>query len=825
MFSGMRFSPFVSRSWRLVRAGGSAPDPLRVLSDIRPVGGSMVRSHQTTLLVVRTSTEIDGYVTVSSRQSSDNLAMNLASALAARAEPVAQLPDLSFAPVVGWLVARPTEMASRDTQAGGDPTRVAELLARSMPSGSWLAASARPPRRAELHNTRRWYKYRLEGASTHHANEGEAVIASIMAGAQSANEVRDLLTQVASSLPGFDVDVRVRIARLAPTVLAESAAAMAAWGGVGYETHHWLLASAAGTAPALLAAGTAFGLVPNRRSRVAGKLAEGTLPRPAHKWLPVRRPPQMKVLQDGTRLDSKHGGYPLSQSCFLLGPSVFVGLLSPHGGTGSGAASTAMRQAPAALLDDIGPTVGDAGRDQQRVHVSSADGAEGTAIFGLPGRGKSVLVEALFAFDSLERVAPSGKQGRPGRANTLIAFESKSDGANEYREWAATTHDALMLVEVADASTPAIDLFAVPGTAEQRASFFVNAMVYAMGDNAIAYQSSMTLNAVFTAALLMTPDMAVAADLEPDASPVTFAHALVCGFGDEIGEKLAGALAGHTKSLAPDDPHYAEHVSALRGLAPLYGSKVTPAQRRTLTSAPMSKTKLLLKAESWWSPRRPKFTWQQALDNHWAVVVNTGVTSSGQITDEDITEHMSAMLMYSLRDAIMRTCSGWQDMSRAVTIFADELALLAGKSPEIVTWMRNNGRSYGVRPVFATQYPDQLLPPVRTTMMSFGTVFWFTQNNAQILADAAADLSVDGGQWSPADIANLEPYHAVVRATVGKRRQPAVPVKVAYWAQNRDRFAVEQGYPDTGVSRSLGAQPAQSSPVCAVAVPDDDDWG
>lgn len=819
MFAGVIGYALYSKSWRLVRAAGTAPDPADVLGNLRPAGGAMARMRQTTLLVMRRGPQPEQFVTVRSHRISDSVARGLATAFGARAEEVPELPDLSHTPVVGWLVARPSEVASRDTQAGADPTLVAQLLGRSMPPGAWLAASVRPPRKAEQRNIRRWYRSRLDGASTHHANDGDAVVVTLVAGGESAEEVRDLLTQVVSTLPGFDVDVKVRIGRTLPTVATESALAVAAWAGVGVEFHHWLWASAAGVAPALLAAGTAFGVVPTRASLVTKRLHLGRLPRPARRWISARRPTAAGTRPDGTTVRAREGGYPLAPSCFLLGPAVFVGLVSPHAGTGAGAATTTMRQAPPALLADIGPMVGFAGDGGQRVHICDDDREAGVSIFGQPGVGKSVLVQNLFAADSLERVRPSGRPGRAGAANTLVVFENKgAEGVTEYLERARETGDALLVVEMADPDTPAIDLFAVPGTSAQRASFFVNAMVYAFGDTAIQDRSFETLTQVLSMALCTPDHVALDAGIA-DPHPVAVAHALLGGIGDDVAVALAAKVASFITEATDAGQSQGEATEALRRLGPLFGAGVTAAQRRTLSESPRNKLALLMEADQWWSTARPKATWQQALEQHWAVVLNTGSTTSGALVNERLTECMSAMLMFSLRDAIKRYCNGWQHIGRSVSVFADELSLLAGTSPEVVSWMRSQGRSYGVRPVFATQFPDQLLPKVRSALMSFGTVFWFTQNNATVLNEAVADLTGDGGQWSAADIANLEKYHAVLRATVDKRRQPAVPVRIAYWGDGRSSFAEDQGYGSTAAATSRpGDGPAQMQPT----VPADD---
>ena len=94
-----------------------------------------------------------------------------------------------------------------------------------------------------------------------------------------------------------------------------------------------------------------------------------------------------------------------------------------------------------------------------------------------------------------------------------------------------------------------------------------------------------------------------------------------------------------------------------------------------------------------------------------------------------------------------------------MSVFADELALLAGSSAEVLTWLHDAGRSFGVRPYLATQRISQLPPALAESILDYGTVCWFVQSNPDVAERAARDLSVDGSAWSPADVTNLPPVH------------------------------------------------------------------
>jgi len=230
-------------------------------------------------------------------------------------------------------------------------------------------------------------------------------------------------------------------------------------------------------------------------------------------------------------------------------------------------------------------------------------------------------------------------------------------------------------------------------------------------------------------------------------------------------------------------------------LRPFFGAGTTPAARRTLTESSRNKLDELLAAEHWWSPARRTVTWAQILGGHRSVVINTGAAGAGRQLGERLTGYLSAMLTFSLREAISATCTGWRDQGRSVSIFADELALLAGSSAEVLTWLHDAGRSFGVRPYLATQRIGQLPPALAESILDYGTVCWFAQSNPDVADRAARDLSVDGSDWSAADVTNLPPYTAVVRTHVRQRRQPAVPVRVAFYEDRMPAFAAVQGYP------------------------------
>ena len=222
---------------------------------------------------------------------------------------------------------------------------------------------------------------------------------------------------------------------------------------------------------------------------------------------------------------------------------------------------------------------------------------------------------------------------------------------------------------------------------------------------------------------------------------------------------------------------------------------MTDSQRRSLFQAPKNKVSQLYALEAHWNPWRPKATFAQILSDHKAAVVNTGPTLSGHLIEDELNEQVSAMMMFALRNAIMRHCAGWDEQGRHVTIFSDELSLLAGSSSEIIEWLRDKGRSFGVLAVLATQRPEQLAPSLRQALLDFGTVMSFTQSNVNTAGELATNAFAGSGDWTADDLLHLEPFTAIVRTDVDRRRQSACAVALENYEADRPGFAALQGYP------------------------------
>jgi hypothetical protein len=297
---------------------------------------------------------------------------------------------------------------------------------------------------------------------------------------------------------------------------------------------------------------------------------------------------------------------------------------------------------------------------------------------------------------------------------------------------------------------------------------------------------------VFCAAFAVTPEVARAADVSETGSPFYYANILLGGRGDPVGIALAGAIKSEVARNDMVMGSGTDLGNAAEKLQALYQGK-TPAQRAQLTDAPRNKVSAILAAESWWA-RPKKITWDAILQNHMAVIMNTGITQSGDQEDDQLVSQVSAMMMYTLYEAIKRSCSGWYEEGRGVSIYADELKLLAGSSATVITWLRDQGRGYGVRPVFATQYPEQLSEEVRNSVMGFGTLLAFAQNNPKVVNTLVADLILSGDSWEGSDVANLPAFETIVRATVNRQRQTPFTVKIRDFWGDREQYSQANDY-------------------------------
>ena len=693
------------------------------------------------------------------------------------------------------------------------------MLGGLLREGEWVAMSVRTPTKFEAKWNSTWVRSQ-SGGLTHQSLHAHAKVVSVWAGGLSGRG-EAIVTALASALPGFSIRAdakKVTALKVLAPLFGAGALVTAAGVGASYlpgtDFGWWPWAVAVGVAILLYGVG-ATGSIPGVTLPGAWKsllklLAWGRVPEPLTQRIKPKQPKAAKVLADGTAVNPSEGEYPLRRTSFLVSAHYPCLVVNPHAGTFSSSGSTGDRPTPAQLTDpNVGIEVGANGGAP--AFLSWHDMWAGTFLVGMPGSGKTALLEWMWG-ETCRAVAA-------GARITPVALDTKGDGmvTRQMAAWGAEHQMPVQEFHVADTTAGvAIDMFPRVGPVAQQARRIVDAFVYLYGEQSVGLRSADTLARVFHAALIITPEMVVQSDavklgVNPNGSPFHFANVLLGGLSDGAGKALAEHIA-----IAAVDTSNPVLVDARAQLAPLYSSEVTPRKRQEYTEAPRNKVAALLTMEHWWAAPK-KLSWGELLSAHRPVVVNTGVAPTGeQPSDQRITEEMGALLLHTLRLAISQTCAGWQAQGRAVRIFADEVKAVAAASPEVVTWLRSDGRAYGAEAVFATQQPSQLPEEVRKASMSFGTLIAFMQNEEQTAKEIAANLSLDGSAWDVQDVTMLPRYAAIVRATFQQERLNAFTVQVPDFRSRRKAEATE---PVTLTAPPQEDVPAHSGPVDAWGQP------
>ena len=108
---------------------------------------------------------------------------------------------------------------------------------------------------------------------------------------------------------------------------------------------------------------------------------------------------------------------------------------------------------------------------------------------------------------------------------------------------------------------------------------------------------------------------------------------------------------------------------------------------------------------------------------------------------------------------------GWDEAGHQVVVMCDEFKAFAGWAPDVARWWKDDGRSHGVVPWFATQYLEQLRavdPALLTSFLSYQTFVSLRQDDLGAAEAVARQMGRDGALWEPSEIATLSQWVAVV---------------------------------------------------------------
>lgn len=808
--------------WGFARAGDLDPNPTNFAS--RAQQWAQTTPPGTVLLVAKQGTTIRNFMIAPQSPAASNSVIHLSHTVAAKAIPLTDDPDVDISeimntPAISTLVFEKGSMMQRDPIIGADPSEVSRQLALTLKDGEWVAISVRRPDKKESRRYREWLAAQLGSANPNHASQNTgAVVVSIWAGAEEQSDADARAESLKSALRGFDVPLAPkRITRTGAVLKYAYAAAIGAvvaavpivFGAIGMTEE--LPAQVANFFPMLIMIGavlgaiglvgailTGLGILPSFAKTTRAAVAAGTLPVPRGRGGRPKRPVgQHTDRKTGQIVPPTYGEYPLHESSFLHGAEIFAAMIAPHSGADSGSSGVAERKVVSEMRECIGFSIGV--NDKTRVYLSALDLRQSVSIFGRRGSGKSHFTHGLFSWMTLDKTFPSGKRGYPGAQNTMIAFETKSaSGAQEYVDRATTSahssrNTTPVRVDVGNPHGIGIDVFDLPGfTNRERAEFITSALKYVFGDSSIQGHSTEVLDDIFAAAFSVDDAIAAQVDrVETGKSPFYYASILLGSRGDDLAVLLATEVRSEAARRGDADRDLADSSENLDK----YFVGVTQAKRQTSMEAPRNKVKNLLSLEQWWS--RPKrFSWERLIENNASVVINTA-TYSGEASaniSEDQTEAVAQFLLFSLKQAIERTCDGNAAREKWVTIFSDELSMLAAESGDVITWLQDKGRSFGVICVFASQRIEQLKQDVQRAVLGFGTVVVMNQLDKQIAAQIADMLSFGNNEWSEGDIINLEPHTAIIRTLLNDQAVPPFNVAIDDYFAYDYEFAEINGY-------------------------------
>lgn len=738
-----------------------------------------------------------------SKHASASMAFKLGDAVAAKAQYVEEGLSLADVEQVSELSIQKLPDVGQSTQAGAEFGTVVQSMVGFLAAGEWVAISLRTPTKAERKSNKLWLAHR--GIATHHSFETGAVIASIYAGSSDAMRTGDLVRHLTSTLPGFDVIADARRPSKFDGSLPFVVAALIGAGTtigmplllrevptLGVEVPQLLnvpwtaLGVLVAVAAIAVLIGRLAGRLPSSWRTLQRLLGQGLAPEsPTLTGTPKRPAKESRTLtkdHDGNPVEKIRpefaGEYPVHPHAAFLGPHLPLALVAPHAGSAFSGGATGDRIAPVELRRNIGPVIG-SDRDGV-VHLSSEDAWAGMFVTGLAGSGKSRLLEAQWGWFLSRRLQSKVRR-------SMIAFDTKGDGvsAAAYARWAAKFEAPVEAVSIADRNaSDGIAFFPEPGgfiTAHDYARDVVDTLKAVYGVDSIGPRSSPSLIAVFEAgSLLARSGTGTVPEVFTEAlsryrgrTPFWYANLLIGNGDDQDAKEIAGLI----QDAAQAHPEHAELVSAADHLGPTYGGGVTPSQRKNLFDAPRSKVEPLMTLEHWWA-RPNQRTWDELLEADANVIIDFGPSASGHALDDRAREQMAALAMHTMWKAIRRTCIGWGLEDRRVAVFEGEVKHLAAHSGDVLSWFRNDGRSFGVEPFFATQFPEQLEDTVRKTMLGYGTRIVLRQEDASVIRDLVASLVIDGSAWEPEDVANLPKYTAIVKTTLDKEAMRAFTLKI-----------------------------------------------
>lgn len=503
--------------------------------------------------------------------------------------------------------------------------------------------------------------------------------------------------------------------------------------------------------------------------------------------------------------------YPLHRSTLIMPPLTVVSLYAPAGE--AAALQQDLHPVPETLSHDgVMLGIDQTGRTG---YIDPSQLYKGIAIVGEQGSGKSVLTYGFMQW------ALNHRQDTPrtvwGADSTVIDFAMKDDHALTAMARYHERHGqpaSRTITYLADPRYKTLDLCGMKDgkDAYQTATGIAAALQYSFDDGDIRNDSLDVITTAMTIAVaatryeqnrqhhqgdnpptplidrihnLASDRSCFGADrAQPQQSPIGWALMALCGSDGQTGS--ARALGKTMRALALEQPDNPDYVEASRAAEQLYGrpdpqghNPVTDQRLLDKTGASRNKIRQFMPCEHVFTPSRGTLTWEGILSRpgEYHIVL---APHDGYRLPERMDTILGAWMMYRLWNTMTGMCQGWQQEGRHVMLVCDELSMLANSDDQILCHLHEQGRSFGLILVFATQYVKQFTPELLRSFTGYGTFISFNTSDpeiAQLTADRLSDSDGADG-WTKGSVVNLPAHWAAVRSRTEEQTQPSFLVHV-----------------------------------------------
>jgi hypothetical protein len=452
--------------------------------------------------------------------------------------------------------------------------------------------------------------------------------------------------------------------------------------------------------------------------------------------------------------------YPFGKQNFVLNPADFIYNFIPKIGT----IISENIIAPSELLQDVGmPVAFDDNGNIIHIPFDSSNRTNGVLVLGQPGSGKSIVINDFYGYCL--------KQKRDnGEFNSLIRIESKDEQSLvAHNKWADLYKQKLFVIDVLDATGLSINFFQKDRSPQENARIISSAIKYAFanesaGDTVFEQRSQPNIASALTLAFYASSTMMNKLRI-PKCSRIKMAHLLLGANGITLAKDIY-------KMIVKEHPELRNELYELNETQ--FKSRVESALNR------LGQLELL---EVFFTPQRKKVTFKQIIERGLNVYINTSTSSMGNTIDASLSRKLSSMLLFLLQDAIRQYANDYKKQGKFVTIFSDELSELSGSNSEILSWLHDEGRSYGVCPILATQRPNQLSKELKETVLDFGTKLIFKQSNFAVATELVDKLGLATKGVNAETITSLDAskYSVLLVSSLNGITLPPTICKSAGW--------------------------------------------